>query len=140
MPVIKKSPARAAQTKRAAKTPTEKTVAETAAPPKTKSPRAKKSLLEGITDAAKSLLKPKRSKSAEPKTEVTAETLVRRTYTRRKKLEVPAILLEGDSSAPAPISGPGQKYALGPMPPSQGFPTAESELPESYGTKKLFLT
>jgi len=82
------------------------------------------------------------SKSAakpQPKTEVTAETLVRRTYTRRKKIEVPSILLEGDSSAPPPASGPGQKYSLGATPPSQSF-GGEAELPESYGTKKLFLT
>ena len=79
-------------------------------------------------------------KSAEPKTEVTAETLVRRTYTRRKKIEAPAILLEGDQPASPPVSGPGEKYSLGPAPPAQTFPTAESELPESYGTKKLFLT
>src|SRR5471030_1877317 len=88
-----------------------------------------------------SAAKPK-SKSAkpEPKTEVTAETHVRRTYTRGKKTEVPSILLEGDSPAPAPASGPGEKFSLGATPPPQHFPSAESELPESYGTKKLFLT
>jgi hypothetical protein len=119
MPAIKKSPARATRTKRAAQTPTEKTVDEAAAPPKTKHATAKK--------------------SAEPKTEVTAETRVRRTYTRRKKIEVPLILLEGDLPAPPLASGPGEKYSLGAPPPSQHF-GAEAELPESYGTKKLFLT
>jgi hypothetical protein len=73
------------------------------------------------------------------RTEVTAETRVRRTYTRRKKTEVPPILLEGDLPAVPPASGPGEKYALGPTPPAQHF-GAEAELPESYGTKKLFLT
>jgi hypothetical protein len=77
---------------------------------------------------------------AEAKTEVTAETLVRRTFTRRKKSEVPSILLEGDAPAPPPVSGPGEKYSLGAVPPAQTFPAAESELPESYGTQKLFLT
>ncbi|HTX20745.1 MAG TPA: DUF4912 domain-containing protein [Candidatus Aquilonibacter sp.] len=139
MSVTKKSPEHAARAS-TAKTPTEKTVAEADAPSKTKSPRAKKSLFEGIADAAQSILRPKRSKSTAPKTEVTSETKVRRTYTRRKKIEVPSILLEGDAPVPTPVSGPGQKYALGPTPPSQSFPTAESELPESYGTKKLFLT
>jgi hypothetical protein len=85
-------------------------------------------------------LKPKRTKSAGPKTEVTAETLVRRTYTRRGKIEPPAILLEGDSPSLPSAGGPGEKYSLGATPPVQSFPTAESELPESYGTKKLFLT
>jgi hypothetical protein len=96
-------------------------------------------LLEGITDAAKGLLKPKSSK-AESMTEVTAETKVRRSYTKKKKIETPSILLEGDHPAPSTASGPGEKYALGPTPPYQTFPPAESELPESYGTKKLFLT
>jgi hypothetical protein len=78
-------------------------------------------------------------KSAEARTEVNAETRVRRIYTRKKKTEVPPILLEGDSPASPPVSGPGEKYALGPTPPAQHF-GAEAELPESYGTKKLFLT
>jgi hypothetical protein len=60
--------------------------------------------------------------------------------TRTKKIQVPAILLEGDRPAPPPISGPGQKYALGPVPPAQPFETAEAELPDGYGTRQLFLT
>jgi len=77
MPVTKKSPAGAARTKRAAKTPTKKTVAEAAPPPKAKVSVAKKTLLQGITAAAKNILKPKSQKPAAPETEVTAETLVR---------------------------------------------------------------
>jgi len=63
----------------------------------------------------------------------------RRTYTR-KKIQVPAILLEGDQPAAPSVSGPGQKYALGPVPPSQRFETTEAELPDGYGTRQLFLT
>jgi hypothetical protein len=133
-PIKKKTSARVKSTEN------DVTPAETALLKKTKSPRAKKSQLEEITDPAKSLLKPKRAKSAEPKTEVTAETRVRRTYTRRKKVEVPPILLEGDSPVTPPVSGPGEKYSLGATTPAQHFPATESELPESYGTKKLFLT
>ncbi|HLZ54653.1 MAG TPA: DUF4912 domain-containing protein [Verrucomicrobiae bacterium] len=59
---------------------------------------------------------------------------------RHKPIQVPAILLEGDRTSPSPVSGPGQKYALGPVPPSQQFETAEADLPESYGTRQLFLT
>jgi hypothetical protein len=140
MPAIKKTSDRATRTKRSEKPSPEKLVAKSAEPSKSKTPRIKKTFLEGIADAAKSILKPKRAKSAEAKTEVTAETLVRRTYTRKKKVEAPSILLEGDAPAPVPVSGPGQKYSLGATPPTQSFPTAESELPESYGTKKLFLT
>jgi hypothetical protein len=77
----------------------------------------------------------------EPKTEkveVDASTVVRRTYTRKKKIEVPPILLEGDAPSTPPASGPGEKFSLGTTPPPQRF--SGGELPPSYGTKKLFLT
>jgi uncharacterized protein len=119
-----------------AKSPEKKTVSAkaTAAPPK---PTRAKKMVDDVVSAAKKLFK---SKPAGPKTEVTAETLVRRTFTRRKKIEAPSILSEGDQPAPPPVSGPGEKFSLGATPPSQFFPPAETELPESYGTKKLFLT
>ncbi len=52
---------------------------------------------------------------------------------------IPPILLEGDESvAPGP-SGPGERFALGRMvPPDAGWEAGE--LPEAYGTQKLFLT
>ncbi|MGB7748524.1 MAG: DUF4912 domain-containing protein [Verrucomicrobiia bacterium] len=74
-------------------------------------------------------------RAAAPKTKT-----IRRPYVRRKKAEIPPLLLEGDQPAPPPASGPGRKYALGPVPPAQLFEAAETELPEAYGTKKLFLT
>jgi len=79
------------------------------------------------------VVRPRRA--AKPKT-----TTVRRAYVRRKKVEIPPLLLEGDQPAPPPASGPGRKYALGPVPPAQQFELPETELPEAYGTKKLFLT
>jgi hypothetical protein len=78
------------------------------------------------------VVRPRRA--AKPKT-----TTARRAYVRRKTIEVPPLLLEGDQPAPPPASGPGRKYALGPVPPSQHFEAAETELPEAYGTQKLFL-
>lgn len=54
--------------------------------------------------------------------------------------KLPPILLEGDSFASPPVSGPGEKFALGPTPPAQTFATDTAVLPESYGTKTLFLT
>lgn len=59
---------------------------------------------------------------------------------RATKLKVPPILLEGDATPAPVVSGPGQRYALGPTPPAAHLPPAESELPEAYGTKQLFLT
>lgn len=107
--------------------------------PKTR--RIRKTLVEGMVAAAKKLLKPNKKPAppAKPKTEISAETLVRRSYTRRKKIEAPAILLEGDSPEPPSASGPGEKFSLGPTPPAQTFAKPEAELPNAYGTKKLFL-
>jgi hypothetical protein len=57
----------------------------------------------------------------------------------RKELKIPAILLEGDIP-PSPIgSGPGARYELGASPGASRFPTSGGELPESYGTQKMFL-
>lgn len=61
---------------------------------------------------------------------------------RQPKLEIPPLLLAGDTPSPAAVSGPGQRYALGPTtPPAHASPPTESgELPETYGTAKLWLT
>ncbi len=61
---------------------------------------------------------------------------------RKPKLEIPAILLAGDTAAKAAVSGPGQRYALGPGKPAvHASPVEErGELPESYGTARLWLT
>ena len=85
------------------------------------------------------------AKIASPKARIKRTTslkaaAIRRAHVRRKKIEVPSILLEGDQPASPVVSGPGQKYALGPMPPSRHFETTEAELPEAYGTRQLFLT
>jgi hypothetical protein len=77
-------------------------------------------------------------------------------------MKLPPMLLEGDTPATPPVSGPGQKFALGPTPPTRvaesvsvplprkAAPAPEKsareleietgELPEAYGTKRLFLT
>jgi hypothetical protein len=66
----------------------------------------------------------------------------RKTPPRKPALSVPPILLEGDQPSAPPVGGPGQRYALGPTPPSPQRPAAEpaAELPEAYGTKRLLLT
>ncbi|MEI8291669.1 MAG: DUF4912 domain-containing protein [Verrucomicrobiota bacterium] len=93
-----------------------------------KNPRARsKPLLDSAIEAAKKFLKPKQSvaKNA-PATN------------RKALIEVPPILLEGDQPSALLASGPGEKFSLGAQPPAQSF--SGGELPESYGTKKLFLT
>ena len=59
---------------------------------------------------------------------------------RKTAVKLPAILLEGDFPVAPIVGGPGEKYALGPTPPTQDFSGATAELPEAYGTKRLFLT
>ncbi|HTY87959.1 MAG TPA: DUF4912 domain-containing protein [Candidatus Acidoferrum sp.] len=70
----------------------------------------------------------------------TKRTAKPKVVVRRRKVEIPAILLEGDQPASPVSGGPGQKYALGPQPPAPHFAAAEAELPEAYGTGRLFLT
>jgi len=64
----------------------------------------------------------------------------RRVPARHKKIEPPLILAEPDTPAAQGLAGPGEKFSLGPVPAATGVEPAEAELPEAYGTKKLFLT
>jgi uncharacterized protein len=55
---------------------------------------------------------------------------------------VPPVLLEGDAPTPPAASGPGERYALSPTPRPAVVQRAETltDLPEGYGTERLFLT
>jgi hypothetical protein len=138
----KKSAAKANRTSKADGKLTAASAKSSATDKPKRAPR--KPLLDVAVDSVKKMLKAKgvvKKSAAEPKTEVEAPTVVRRSYTRGKKeevLDIPPILLEGDEPALASASGPGEKYSLGATPPAQSF--SGGELPESYGTKKLFLT
>ncbi len=134
-PIVKKKPTSKTEVSGIQPATEAQTAAVPPEPPVVKPTPTPKSVAKSVLKAVAKVFT-----KAEPKTEVTSETLVRRTFTRRKKTEVPAILLEGDAPAPPPVSGPGEKFSLGAVPPVQVFPTAETELPESYGTQKLFLT
>jgi hypothetical protein len=59
---------------------------------------------------------------------------------KKAALKIPPILLEGDAPPAPAAAGPGQRYSLGPTPPGQPVTHPARELPESYGTKQLFLT
>ena len=81
---------------------------------------------------------PKGKKTAEQISPAEAPT---KTTARRMPFEVPPILLEGDQPAAPPLGGPGQRYALGPVPPaSAAGGAAVPQLPEAYGTQRLLLT
>ncbi len=64
----------------------------------------------------------------------------RKVVSRRSRLKIPAILLEGDEPELPAISGPGEKFALGPETPTAHFATEATHLPATYGTGRLFLT
>jgi hypothetical protein len=83
---------------------------------------------------------PAAAAKATPSLETPRPAKLKAAVSRRPKISVPSILLEGDQPAPPPASGPGQKFVLGPVPPPQHFETAGAELPEAYGTRRLFLT
>jgi hypothetical protein len=94
-----------------------------AAPQPTRRPAAKR---KAATESTKTAAPPKAAK--------------RKIVRRKATVSLPAILLEGDFPVAPPISGPGEKYALGPTPPTQDFGGEAAELPEAYGTKRLFIT
>jgi hypothetical protein len=54
-------------------------------------------------------------------------------------LKIPKILLEGDLPPAPPVSGPGARYALAPQPVSIVRLSSSGELPEAYGTGRVFL-
>lgn len=62
--------------------------------------------------------------------------------THSSPLVVPPILREGDAPSAPPLSGPGQRYALGPTPRAEEFKSQSEagDLPEAYGTRRLYLT
>jgi len=82
---------------------------------------------------------PKRASSAAP-ARAKRKVGVRKAAPTEAPLKLPAILFEGDTPAASQVGGPGEKFALGPTPPAQTFAAGTAVLPESYGTKKLFLT
>src|SRR5262245_28749706 len=71
--------------------------------------------------------------SVKTSAKVTSE---RQVSLRQRAIDIPPILLEGDASiAPtAQPSGPGERYALGPVPPAEHVPAVSNlgDLPESY--------
>jgi hypothetical protein len=108
---------------RAAKTEAE---AKPTAAAKKRKPGASARSSAPKADAPKAKPAPKRKAASKP--------------ARKTTLKIPPILLEGDAPSAPPISGPGQRYALGPTPPTEHFAGVGESLPEAYGTKRLFIT
>ena len=54
-------------------------------------------------------------------------------------VKIPPLLLEGDLPPGPSVSGPGARYALAPQPVAAPFSPPSGELPEAYGTGRVFL-
>ena len=153
MPPIKKSTTKVVRSKNQSQEPTAEPVQKVASAD-SDNPKTSKPLFDTVVDTAKKLLRSrgnskreagtaktalKPESESEPKpTAATSPSLPPAASRPSKKIETPAILLEGDRPAATGMGGPGEKYSLGATPPAQTF--SGGELPESYGTKKLFLT
>jgi len=59
---------------------------------------------------------------------------------RRPRVLIPAALLEGDAPVATAVTGPGEKFALGPRTPIAHFAAEAAPLPEAYGTGRLYVT
>ena len=142
MKLEKKSPRRALKTPTI--TPAPAVVAAPATEPAAKPKRTAKTATEAQPQSVpKPALATKAKRPARvPATAMKSRRPVAPRKTRHAKLEIPPMLLSGDAAAQAGVSGPGQRYALGPTtPPAHAGPVEErGELPESYGTTKLWLT
>jgi uncharacterized protein len=81
-------------------------------------------------------------KTATAKRKAMKRKIAKRKVVRRKTSapKFPPILLEGDHPAVPPASVQAEKFALGPTAPDQHFAAQAAELPQAYGTKRLFLT
>lgn len=93
--------------------------------------------------AAKSLAPTKKATAVKNSGGATAKALVElppmAAPKKKLTLNIPALLLEGDYSPGAQPGGPGSRYALG-LPATPGETTADDlVLPESYGTRKVWL-
>jgi hypothetical protein len=116
-------------------------------PPRTTEPMKSKNHDSSRKPAAKKSkappVVPDKAKKTKPRRSVAKskpEGAPKQRATKKKALKIPPLLLEGDVTTAQPISGPGQRYALGPIPPPEHFASTEGELPESYGTMQLFIT
>ena len=149
-PALKTSPAKATKTQSVRETDAKPAASESKSSATIKLRRApRKPIFDAAMDTVKNIFQSQRAgtttatqKTTKPeakikKAPVKTPRMVGRPQ-REAALQVPPILLEGDEPLTAAVSGPGEKYSLGATPPAQSF--SGGELPESYGTKKLFLT
>lgn len=114
---------------------------------------AKRSLLEAAVEGVKAVVRRSPKKSSPTPAASTSGTVSEEKIaaaskpaeppaSRKAKVELPAMLFEGDESPAPKVSGPGERYVLGPTPPVEKLTEGEElgELPTAYGTQRLTLT
>jgi hypothetical protein len=74
-----------------------------------------------------------------------ADSTIKRAPAAKKKTvpAIPPLLMEGDEPSRPMASGPGERYALRPVPSgaeAEEGPVSSGEFPEAYGTQRLLLT
>ena len=100
--------------------------------------RVKKSRAVATAESGEKPAPRKRAAKAPAKT--AAPEAAGKSPARKQTLSVPPILLEGDQPPAPAVSGPGQRYALGPAAtPARHIAETPGELPEAYGTRQLLL-
>jgi uncharacterized protein len=161
---MKKSPGKSDKKKRdggAAKKPgtLRSTADQKIADPTSASPRPPAARSTALSSSAVPTLQEKvlqEQQSGEPGTSISTEAKKAETHSpadqaRRPKrrtaaarpsgkaFKVPSILLEGDLPPAPAASGPGLRYALAPQPVGRPKMAEIGELPEAYGTGRIFL-
>jgi uncharacterized protein len=112
-----------------------KTALQPTPPPQTKSVAIATSEASAKTPVGKAPAEPA---AASPMKKPKRRLPTARTGTE-KELKVPPILLEGDAPTGTALSGPGLRYALAPQPVAPARRAEIGELPEAYGTGRVFL-
>lgn len=146
--VVRKSPAPAKRKAIAKSKPGAKRKSVTKRPLVTKSttPTKSMSLARRKTVTKSKPTPPRKAKPKRiPRPAAKTKASVRRTSTkrvpvRRPRLKIPDYLLEGDVPTAPAVTGPGEKFALGPKTPGAHFAAEPAHLPETYGTGRLYVT
>ena len=94
---------------------------------------------------SKPVAKRKAKPTPAPRPAAKTRSAVRRTpmknpAVRWPRVKIPAYLLEGDAPVATAVTGPGEKFALGPETPAAHFAAEAAHLPEAYGTGRLYVT
>ena len=146
-PGAKRKPRRRLEGTKNRPTPAKRKPIAKSKPVAKRKPKAKPKTIAKRKSVAKFKPVAKRKAKPTPAPRATAKTssAVRRTpmkspAVRWPRVKIPAYLLEGDAPVATAVTGPGEKFALGPETPAAHFAAEAAHLPEAYGTGRLYVT